>query len=127
MNFFDIFKNVKFKNNMSLYGMTDDFFSVALANNFLNNVDNYLIVTSTLYEANMLFKKINKFIDDVYLFPMDDFITSQAISMSPEMKLIRLKTLDDISNKPKKIVITNLEGILKKIPKKKKRIPNTST
>ena len=78
------------------------------------------MVTANLYDANKFFKVISRYSSDVYLFPMDDFFTSVALAVSPELKLKRLETLDKISNKPG-IVITNLMGYLKFLPSKKEQ------
>ena len=46
---------------------------------------------------------------------MDDFLTSEAIAISPEFLSYRLDTLNQILNK-KCIVITNLMGYLRYLP-----------
>lgn len=82
---------------------------------------NILVVTSTLYEANSLFKSLS-FYDDknVLFYPMDDFLVSEAIAVSPDLMSKRLDTLNDlVYDKGKKIVITNLMGYLRFLPTKK--------
>ena len=49
---------------------------------------------------------------------MDDFLTSEALAISPELKIKRLETLKELCKKDKKIVITNLMGYLRYLPSK---------
>ena len=58
--------------------------------------------------------------DKVLLFPMDDFLTSVAVAISPELKMKRLETLDKI-NLGEWIVVTNLTGYLRFLPDLKKK------
>ncbi len=43
---------------------------------------------------------------------MDDFLTSEAIAISPDLLITRLETLKAIQNDKPLIVITHLMGIL---------------
>ena len=84
---------------------------------YLDKIDkNIVLVTSTLYEANYLYQVINKYTPNVLLFPMDDFLTSVALAISPELKITRLETLNTLGNKEKYIIITNLMGYLRYLP-----------
>ena len=49
---------------------------------------------------------------------MDDFLTSEAIAISPELKITRIETLNNLINDDKVIVITNLMGFLRYLPSK---------
>ena len=49
---------------------------------------------------------------------MDDFITSEAIAISPEFKSERINTINKLIYDDKYIVITNLMGILRYLPSK---------
>ena len=110
-------KILKLENNMGIVNLTDDFFGVYISNYFNENNRNIYIVCSSLYEANKLYSSIIPFCDNVYLFPMDDFLTSEALSISPEFKYNRLDTINKIINNDKSIVITNLDGYLRYLPK----------
>ena len=69
-----------------------------------------------MYEANLLFEYLSKYTDKVLFFPMDDFLTSEAISVSPEFKAERIDTLNKLINDDKYIVVTNLMGYLRYLP-----------
>ena len=88
-----------YKNNTQVIGLTDELNSFYVLNKFLSSNNNALVVASSIYHANMFYDKISKETDKVILFPMDDFITSVAVAMSPELKLKRLETLKRIQNK----------------------------
>ena len=77
-----------------------------------------LLVTNTLYEANNLYKKFVTVTEDVFLFPMDDFLVSEAIAISPDLMAKRLETLNEIvfSKQKKRLIITNLMGYLRFLP-----------
>lgn len=112
MKFLDDFK---YDNDIVIQGLTKELNIFYVLNLFKKTEKNILIVTSTLFESNILFKNLKTYIDDVYLFPMDDFLTSVAIAVSPEFKVKRLETLNKIKNN-KSIVITNLTGYLRYLP-----------
>lgn len=113
------FLNNKFiyKNNIEILGLTQELSTFYILNYFNNNLDNVLIVTDTLYEANKYYSIISTYIKDCYLFPMDDFIISKALATSPEFKINRLETINNINGK-KSVVITNLMGLLHFLPNK---------
>ena len=118
MNVFDLFfPNLKYK-NVALAGMDEELFSIYVKK-ILDNKKNILIVTSTLLEANQLFHSISNYTNQVYLFPMDDFLTSEAIAVSPDLMVSRLETLKEVVSNEYQIVITNLMGYLRFLPSKK--------
>ena len=78
----------------------------------------FLVVTNSLYEANTLYQYINTYTEKVLLFPMDNFLTSEVLASSPELKIKRIETLIELSKDNNYIVITNLMGYLKYLPNK---------
>ena len=79
---------------------------------------NIIFVTSSLYEANQLYQSIANYTENVLFFPMDDFLTSEVLATSPELKVRRLETLIESLNDQPKIVVTNLMGYLRFLPLK---------
>ena len=94
---------------------TDEFFCVYLKELFNNEKENILFVTNSLYEANKIYSNLIALEEDVLLFPMDDFLTSEAIAISPDLEINRLETINNILT-GKHIVITNLTGYLRFLP-----------
>ena len=84
-----------------------------------------LIVTNTIYEANLLYKSLSYSHNNVYLYPMDDFLVSESLASSPDLKAIRIDTLNSLTNNydDKKILITNLTGYLRFLPTKESEPP----
>lgn len=74
-----------------------------------------LVVTDTLYEANNFFQSISKH-EECLFFPMDDFLTSEAIAVSPELKVTRLETMNELVKNNNRIVVTNMMGYLRYLP-----------
>lgn len=106
--------------NISLSGMTDEFFCAYISKLFIEKKDNILIITPSLYEANKICNTLKNYNNDVLLFPMDDFLTSESIAISPELKSTRLDTLSSLCDCKKKIVVCHLDSFLRYLPSKEK-------
>lgn len=101
-----------------IYGLSDELKAIYLSDYVKKSGKNVLLVTNTLYEANHYYQRLNRYCDQVLLFPMDDFLTSEALAISPELKVSRLETIYTmLGNNSPKIVITNLMGYLRYLPK----------
>lgn len=109
-----------FQYNQVIQGLTNELNIIYIYQAFQQLKQNILIVTSSLYEANQIYNSLETYTDHVLLFPMDDFLTSVAVAISPDLKMKRLETLDKIAN-DSWIVITNLTGYLRFLPDLKKR------
>lgn len=109
----NIFKYDKYN---TVCGLVDEAAILYYLNYFNNNDSNVLILTNSLYDANKIYKRLKTYTENVYLFPMDDFLSSVAIAMSPDLKISRLDTLENLNKKPKSIVVTNLMGYLHYLP-----------
>ena len=118
MDFLDKILNIKDYNNISISGLTNQLASFLFNKINKETKKNILIVTNSLYEANRFYSSISKINNNCYLFSMDDFLTSEALASSPELKSIRINTLNEISNNKNNIVITNLMGYLRYLPSK---------
>ena len=105
-------KYFKYENNLTITGLTHELAYLYVSNLFLQKQENIIVLLSTLYEANTFFAGIKNYQQDTYLFPMDDFITSMALAISPELKTTRIDTIESIKKK-KGIIVTNLMGYLK--------------
>ena len=111
--FKSIFNTVDDKN---LIGLNNELKSVYIYDCFVQKKQSVLVVTNSLFEANQLYKSVNQYTKDVLLFLMDDFLTSEALAISPELQITRLETLNELIKDNKKIVITNLMGYLRFLP-----------
>ena len=113
----------KFDNNDEIINVTGLNKSVQATYvwNLFNEINkNIVVVTNTLYEANNLYKSLTFYDNNhVNLFPMDDFLVSEAIAISPDLMSKRIETLNELVNFDKpQIIITNLMGFLRFLPSK---------
>ncbi len=116
MSIFDNIFKISDKNSQ-ITGLNDSLKAIYVFNYYNKTKGKVLIVTSTLFEANKFYQQLLSYTEDVLLFPMDDFLTSEALAISPELKDTRLETLNDLLD-CKKIVVTNLMGYLRYLPSK---------
>ena len=112
---YDLF-NIEYREKLGLSGLSDESFSVLIINWFKRYNKSILIITPTLTDANNLLNTLTSLSNDVLFFPMDDFLTSEAISVSPDLMVTRLETLNELVNNSKKIIITHLNGYLRYLP-----------
>ena len=119
----DIFSEFfKYENGLTVTGLTKELNIFFVLEMFKKESKNIVILTNTLYEANMYYDGLKTYLDDVYLFPMDDFLTSVAVAISPDLKIKRLETLESIKNNKKSIIVTNLMGFLRYLPDKSNKL-----
>ena len=116
MNIYDIFSDSDL-NKEGIIGLNNELKGIFLSNLQKKQDHSSIVVTNSLFEANQLYQSVINYTDDVLLFPMDDFLTSEALAVSPELKINRLETLIElVKNNKNKIVITNLMGYLRYLP-----------
>ena len=109
-----IFDVLNYESGKSISGLTNELSVFCVINKYRNVSGNVLVVTNSVYEANNLFKMISNYTNNVSIFPMDDFVTSVAIAISPEFKATRLDVLNH--SYKHQIIITNLMGYLRYLP-----------
>ena len=89
MDFLDKILDIKEFNNVSISGLTNQLASFCILKINEKTKKDILIVTNSLYEANRYYSSLSKLNNNCYLFGMDDFLTSEALAASPELKSIR--------------------------------------
>lgn len=99
----------------TIQGLTYELKGLFIYKKFTQSKKSILCISSTIYEANKIYQILLNYTNKVSFFPMDDFLTSEALAISPEFKFTRLDTLNTILNE-KRIVITNLMGYLRYLP-----------
>ena len=104
----DIFES--FENN-GIIGLTPELRAKYTYEYFKKSNKSVLFVCSSLYEANKYYQRMLNYTKDVVFFPMDDFLTSEALAVSPELKITRLESLKELVEE-KRIVVTNLKNNL---------------
>ena len=113
----DFLKNIiNLEDNTSITGLTFELNVFYVLEKFKNTEKNVLVVANSLFEANLLYESLKTYLNNVYIFPMDDFLTSVALAVSPDLKVKRLETTERLKESLKKIIVTNLTGYLKYLP-----------
>ena len=119
MKFFDNLFKIPNNNYYGVSGLTVELNCIYIYDTFVKQNGSVLVVANSLYEANNFYQRLLNYTDKVLFFPMDDFITSEAIAISPEFKVERINTLNKlINNNNKYIVVCNLMGVLRYLPTK---------
>lgn len=102
-----------------ILGLTDETKALYIYKYYKHQNENVIVLCASLYEANKLFQSLANYTSDVMFFPMDDFLTSEALAISPDLKIQRLETLNNMVKNNHGIVVTNLMGYLRYLPSKK--------
>ena len=118
MNLFDNMFEIKDNYNYSVSGLTNELKALYIYDTFIKQNKGILVVVNSVYEANDFYNRICNYTKKVLFFPMDDFITSEAIAISPEFKTERINTINKLIYDSNYIVITNLMGVLRYLPNK---------
>lgn len=118
MSFFNNMINAQYKKGQGVCANTLEFFCIYLYDLYSSSDKSILVVVNSLYEANQIYGSLQNYTDNCYLFPMDDFLTSEAIAISPDLEITRLETINSIIDS-QSIVITNLMGYLRFLPTRK--------
>ena len=111
-----LFNNLfKFKidNNLKISISENEVYNQFLLYAFSREKRDIIILTSTLNDSNKLFFKLKNYMDEVYIFPEDDYLTRKAIAASPDLLYMRMNLLNSLSNPEPKIVICHLNSFLK--------------
>ena len=118
MKFFENLFDIKDDDYYGVSGLNSELSAIYVYDTFCKYNKGMIVVTNSLYEANRMYLKLSNYTDSVLFFPMDDFITSEAIAISPEFKSERINTINKLVKDEKYIVVTNLMGILRYLPNK---------
>ena len=118
MKFFDNLFQIEDNNYYGVSGLNPELNAIYVYNSFIKYNKGMVVVTNSLYEANEMYSRLCNYTDKVLFFPMDDFITSEAIAISPEFKSERINTINALVKDNRYIVVCNLMGILRYLPSK---------
>ncbi|MEG1350866.1 MAG: transcription-repair coupling factor [Bacilli bacterium] len=116
MSFLNKIIKTQFINNATIMGLPNSLFSVYINNLCIQEKRSILVVVDTLFEATRLVEALNNLNNDALLFPMDDFLVSEALAVSPDLKVSRIETLKELLSHQNKIVVTHLMGYLRFLP-----------
>ena len=118
MKFFDNIFDIDDNDDYNVSGLSQELTCINIYDTFIKKNKGILVVASTTYVANLIYQSLLNYTNRVLFFPMDDFLTSEAIAISPEFKVERITTLNYLCDSCKYIVVTNLMGVLRYLPEK---------
>lgn len=77
-----------------------------------------LVVTHNLFQAQKLYEDLTSLLseDEVYLYPVNDLISSEMAISSPELKGQRIEALNYLSHASKGVIITPVAGLRRYLP-----------
>lgn len=77
-----------------------------------------LIVTHNLHQAQKLYEDLVEWLgeEEVYLYPVNELISSEVVTASPELRGQRIKVLNHLVQSKRSIVIVPLAGLRRFLP-----------
>ncbi|MCK5732369.1 MAG: hypothetical protein KAH13_05075, partial [Tenericutes bacterium] len=111
----EIIESIHRNNEVYINNTNEENSLLLLLEYFEQSDETIFLVTPNLYKAQLLFDKLCQVADtnDVCFFPQDEFITNELLVSSMEFRVERINTIKNIIKNKKRIVVTNLFGILK--------------
>src|SRR5574344_1690527 len=104
----DLFKKIiDIDESKNIEGLTTELRCIYLLKYIEEKNSSIVLVANSLFEANQMYQTLLNYTNNVLFFPMDDFLTSEAIAISPELELNRIETINRIIEDDQKIVVTN--------------------
>ena len=76
------------------------------------------IITYNEIQAKKIYEDIKYFTDKVVLFPKKEIVTYDYIAESKDLPYERIETLNKIKEKRTPILVTTIEAIMQRLPKK---------
>ncbi|MGG1572713.1 transcription-repair coupling factor [Fictibacillus sp. NRS-1165] len=76
------------------------------------------VITHNLYQAQKLYEDLCSLLpeDEIFLYPVNDLISSEIAIASPELKAQRLEVLNFLSHKDKGVIIAPIAGVRRFLP-----------
>ena len=108
--------NFDVKNDLNLSVSNNEIYNQLILYIFFSVQSDLIILVPSLNDANKLFNSLKSYLDNVYIFPEDDYLTKKAIAASTDLLFMRMNFLNTIDNKDKKILICHVNSFIKKLP-----------
>ncbi len=112
----DLIRDVLNDSKIKIGKTNDNLNELLLVLDFLEHDKTIFVVLPTISEASKYYDDLQKYLnqDDVLFFPADELITAEMLVASNDFLLERLETLITLTTGKKKVVVTNLNGIMKR-------------
>ena len=95
--------------------LNDDSMVLIIAEAFFATKKTIFVTAPNLYKAQLLYDRLSGVLgdDSTCFFPQDEFITSEMLVSSNELKTERINTIKALIDGKRKIVVTHTTGIIK--------------
>ncbi|MEK4562804.1 transcription-repair coupling factor [Staphylococcus sp. FSL K6-3157] len=103
------------KENVLVTGLSGAAKSTIIAEKYLHSTKQLLVVTNNLYQADKLESDLLQFVDadEVYKYPMQDIMTEEFSTQSPQFMSERVRTLTSLAQEKRGLFIVPLNGLKK--------------
>lgn len=103
------------KENVLVTGLSGAAKSTIIAEKYLHSTKQLLVVTNNLYQADKLESDLLQFVDadEVYKYPMQDIMTEEFSTQSPQFMSERVRTLTALAQEKRGLFIVPLNGLKK--------------
>lgn len=103
--------------NKTILTKSDEIFAL-FAVQLIKKYPSIVIITSSIFETTRLYNSLSAFYDKVGAIYTDDFVSSEALSSSPELEIAKLETISDIIKGKINILVCNIDAALEFMPLK---------
>ena len=125
--FFQKLNDVLEKEKAEIYD-TNEALNILLINYLFSESDkSVLVVNHNLYHAQKTYDKLERTMADPLFFPQDEFLTTDMLAMSEDLKFDRLDSIRTLLKGRKELVVTHPTGLLKHLPPKAAFMEATKT
>ncbi|MBQ9448742.1 MAG: transcription-repair coupling factor [Acholeplasmatales bacterium] len=109
------FNTIITSDNLKVGQSSDGFNQMVIGCDHTDYEGSIFVVLPSLFEATKYYDALCELVgyDDVLFFPGDEVISSGIVSTSGDFLFERIETIYSLINNPKKIVVTNMYGIIK--------------
>ncbi|MFT8347723.1 transcription-repair coupling factor [Clostridium saccharoperbutylacetonicum] len=111
-NIIGSFENKKFP--VGIYGASESGRGYIISGIFENIDKSMIIITQSDMEAKNLYEDLIFYTNEVYYFPIREMVFYNIDAISGDLRWARLKVINEILNKQKKIIVTSVEAFTAK-------------
>ncbi|WP_418129239.1 transcription-repair coupling factor [Staphylococcus sp. HKU1] len=101
--------------NVLVSGLSSSAKATILSEKYLNSSEQLLVVTNNMYQADKLESDIQQYVDNdqIYKYPMQDIMTEEFSTQSPQFMSERVRTLTALAQGMRGLFIVPLNGFKK--------------
>jgi len=99
---------------IGIYGASESGRGYIISGIFENTDKSMVIITQSDMEAKNLYEDLIFYTNEVYYFPVREMVFYNIDAISGDLRWARLKVINEILNKKKKIIVTSIEAFASK-------------